>query len=87
MTSNSIAGAAAYFWYRASLVKVSYLIEKPLDWTDGPGKDYPRIELGPGPLERFAEESGERNKVAALWSAAAASFAAMSWALGQLAPS
>jgi hypothetical protein len=37
------------------------------------------------PLAEYAQESGKRNKTAALWSAGAAVFAFLSWTLGFLA--
>jgi hypothetical protein len=40
------------------------------------------VMINTNPLVEFAKESGRRNKVAALWSAAAAFFAFLGWALG-----
>ena len=66
---------AAYFWYRPSQVEApkSLVVSVPLS---GPAW------INTGPLIEFAMESGRRNKVAALCSAAAAFFAGLSAILG-----
>jgi hypothetical protein len=54
---------AAYFWYQASQVKAP-----TYGYGVGGGADAKSV------IE-YAQESGRRNKIAALWSAAAAAFA------------
>lgn len=68
---------AAFYWYRASQVDAP----RELRGTALIGGSVP---INTRPLVEFARESGRRNKVAALWSAAAAFFAFLSWALGLL---
>jgi len=66
---------AAYFWYQASQVEAP-----PKKLT---GKNYTNaVAVDTEPLIKWAQESGRRNKIAALWSAAAAAFAFLAWALG-----
>jgi len=56
---------AAVWWYRASQV-------------EAPGEL--RGDVGyRGPAVEYARESGRRNKIAALWSAAAALFTGLTW--------
>jgi hypothetical protein len=68
---------AAYFWYQASRV------EAPGELRGEVMYDGPAI-VDTRPLVEYAQESGRRNKIAALWSAAAALFAFLSWGLGLL---
>ena len=73
---------AAFFWYRASQVEgPSALLGTSglRSAADSSGMD---TLVNTGPLIEFAQESGRRNKIAALWSAAAALFAFLGWALG-----
>jgi hypothetical protein len=72
---------AAYHWYHASQVVAPRELRGFSMWSsrDNPG---PNVGVDAGPLVEFARESGRRNKVAALWSAAAALFAFVAWALG-----
>ena len=69
---------AAFFWYRASQV------EAPKDLVGSAPMGGP-VVVNTRPLVEFAKESGRRNKVAALWSAAAAFFAFLAWGLGMFA--
>lgn len=66
---------AAYHWYRAAQVEAPIKLEGVSGWG-GP------TTVDATPLAEFASESGRRNKVAALWSAAAGAFAGLAWALG-----
>jgi hypothetical protein len=61
---------AAIFWYRASQVKAPTYA-----YGVGGGADAKSV------IE-YAQKSGRRNKIAALWSAAAATFTFLAWALG-----
>jgi hypothetical protein len=67
---------AAYHWYRASQVK-----DPPSALVGSVGWDTP-VGVDAKPLVEYARESRKRNKTAALWSAAAAAFAGLGWALG-----
>ena len=68
---------AAFFWYRAAMVEGPRKLSG--QWSFG------GVGIDTGPLLEFAKESGQRNKVAALWSASAALFAFLSWGLGLVA--
>jgi hypothetical protein len=68
---------AAYFWYRASQVQAP---SGDADYGNGSN-----AFVDAAPLVEYARESGRRNKIAALCSAAAALFAFLSWVLGLLA--
>jgi hypothetical protein len=61
---------AAIFWYRASQVKAP-----TYGYGVGGGADAKSV------IE-YAQRTGRRNKIAALWSALAASFAFLAWGLG-----
>jgi hypothetical protein len=76
---------AAVFWYRASQVEAppSALVGSS-GWADDTGA--PNAAVDASPLVKFVKESGRRNKVAALCSAAAALFACLSWGLGLFSP-
>jgi hypothetical protein len=65
---------AAVFWYRASQV------EPPKALV---GKTYTGASVvDTTPLVKWAHDSGRRNKIAAIWSAWAAAFVFLAWALG-----
>ena len=67
---------AAYFWYQASQVKAPpKALHGNHGWDVGVGVDAT-------PLVQYAQDSGERNKIAALWGAGAALFTFQSWGLG-----
>ena len=70
---------AAVFWYRASQVEAPETLHGGAGWG-GP------VTVDASPLVNFVRESGRRNKVAALYSAAAALCAFLSWGLGLLSP-
>jgi hypothetical protein len=63
---------AAVWWYRASQV------EAPGELRGDVGYGGPAI-VDTRPLVEYARESGRRNKIAALWSAAAALFTGLTW--------
>jgi hypothetical protein len=65
---------AAYFWHRASQVEAPEVLR-------GTAPIGGSVRVNTNPLVAFARETGRRNKVAAKWSAAAAAFAFLSWAL------
>lgn len=81
---------AAFYWYRASQV------EAPPNALFGVGP-FPDADYGNGsnifvnasPFVEYAQESGRRNKIAALWSAAAGLFMGLTvflpWTMGLLA--
>jgi hypothetical protein len=78
---------AAYHWYRASQVKdpPSALV----GYAGFGSSEHPRrpnAGVDASPLVEWAQESGKRNKTAALWSAAAAALAGLGWALGLFIP-
>ena len=74
---------AAYFWYHAAMVDPPpTVLTGSSRWASRANPDAPNAVVDATPLIKFAKESGRRNKVAALWSAAAASFAFLGWALG-----
>ena len=79
-TANLLAAIssafAAFYWYRAAKVKEPRrALQGSFGWGGVGGVDAT-------PLDEYAQESGRRNKVAALWSAAAALFAFLAWAQG-----
>jgi hypothetical protein len=78
------SGLAAIFWYRASQVKAPPKALLGSSGWAGPD-DAPNAGVDATPLVEYAQESGRRNKIAALWSATAALFAFLSWTLGLLA--
>jgi hypothetical protein len=70
---------AAYRWYQATQIKdPPTALQGNYGWDVG-------VAVDTRPLVKWAQESGRLNKVAATWSAAAALFAFLSWALGLLA--
>jgi hypothetical protein len=81
---------AAFYWFRASQVKAppkALLGVAPL--ADSEFRTNAVVDCGNGsnafvdatPLVEYAQESGRRNKTAALWSAAAALFMGLTWFL------
>ena len=78
ITSNVLAaissGLAAYFWFQASQVELPPALV---------GKAFTNaFVMDTTLLDKWAQESGRRNKIAALWSAAAAFFTFLAWVLG-----
>jgi hypothetical protein len=73
---------AAFYWYRVSQV------EAPPNAFFGVGP-FPDANYGNGsnifvdasPLVKYTQDSGRKNKIAALWSAAAALFMGLTWFL------
>jgi hypothetical protein len=79
---------AAVFWYWASQVEGPPSALVGSSGWDGiaPSGLGPNTAVDASPLVKFVKESGRRNKVAALCSAAAALFACLSWGLGLFSP-
>ena len=79
IASNILAaissGLAAYFWFQASQVKAPPALLVGKNFTNA-------VTVDTTELVEWAQESGRRNKIAALWSMAAAAFAFLAWALG-----
>jgi hypothetical protein len=71
------SGLAAYFWYRASRVEAPGELRAPVPYGG-------TAIVDAAPLVKYAQESGRRNKIAALWSASAALFTVLAWGLGAL---
>jgi hypothetical protein len=80
------SGLAAFFWFRASQVEGPSALMGTSGFSSAADPSGMDTLVNTGPLIEFAQESGRRNKKAALWSAAAASFAFLGWALGLFLP-
>jgi hypothetical protein len=74
---------AAFFWYRAAQVQAPpnalFGVSGFADANYGNGFN---SFVDAKPLVEYAQDSGRRNKIAALWSAAAALFAFLAWCFG-----
>jgi hypothetical protein len=70
---------AAFFWFRASQVEAPRQLHGEVAYG-GPAT------VDASPLVEYAQESGRRNKAAALCSAAAAFFAFLAWMAGWMVP-
>lgn len=74
---------AAYFWFRASLVPAPpAMLHGSAAWASRTQPGRPNASVDASQVVEYARESGRRNKVAALWSMAAAIFAGLAAALG-----
>jgi hypothetical protein len=81
---------AAVFWYWASQVEPPNTLPAFAPSADLEFRTNGTTDFGNGanafvdtaPLVKWAQQSGRRNKIAALWSAAAAAFTFLAWALG-----
>lgn len=75
---------AAYHWFQASRVEAPETLigTAPFDLEIAPIGSQVDVVVDTKPLVEYARESAKRNKVAALWSATAATCAGLAWALG-----
>ena len=77
---------AAFFWYRASQVEGPSALMGTSGLSSAADPSGVDTLVDTGPLIEFARKTGRRNKIAALWSAAATSFGFLGWALGLFLP-
>jgi hypothetical protein len=81
-----LSAVAAYYWFRASQVTPPpEILPGTHVWGSHKEPEKPTVFVDTRPLVKFVNDSGQANKTAAIWSAAAAFLWFMSGVLGAFA--